>query len=245
MVEIPIASSVRIRYAKGMWNSQRDAVKATNRSAPARASSAADRAYEELLAMLMSRSLSTGEVIMERRLASTFGISRTPMREALRRLEGEGLIERQASGALIVREMTVRDVIEALNIRQLLESEGAAIAATRMPIDAVDKLIARIEKLRKVTTPDAGQHWTLDDDIHDGIAAATGNELLRSIIRLLRQRSQMFNLVRLPDRLEPGCKEHIKLLKAIRARNADTAREAMTTHLEMAKAAIVKNLKVF
>jgi hypothetical protein len=77
---------------------------------------ASDRAYSTLLDMIVTRVLPTGAVLREQRLAKIACVSRTPLREALNRLEGEGLVVRQANRGLVVKPITVRDYIEALHV---------------------------------------------------------------------------------------------------------------------------------
>ena len=100
-------------------------------------------AYGALLDMILRGSIAPGELVTERQIAALLGMSRTPVREAVRRLEGEGTLERQRSGALIVRPYSMEEFLQALAVRRLLEGEAARLAAGKVSpelIDAVTRL---------------------------------------------------------------------------------------------------------
>ena len=82
------------------------------------------RAYDLLLGILLAGELRPNDVVMERRLAEKLGISRTPLREAIRRLEGEKLLERQKGGTIVVSPMSVEGFLNILSVRRLLEGEA-------------------------------------------------------------------------------------------------------------------------
>lgn len=136
--------------------------------------SASGRAYSTLLDMIVTHELPTGTVLREKLLAETVGVSRTPLREALNRLEGEGLVARQSNRSLIVKPITVRDYIEALHVRRLLEVEAASRAVGRLAPETIDHLCARIHDLMADPEPSVRDHWSVDDAVHDAIAQAGG-----------------------------------------------------------------------
>jgi DNA-binding GntR family transcriptional regulator len=138
--------------------------------------------------------------------------------------------------------MTVREFIEALHVRRLLEPEAAALAATRMSAEDILDLKHQVEDLMNQSNPSPGHHWSVDDNIHAAIAGAADNDLMTEIICNLRHKTRIFNLKRMPDRFLPGCREHLILLDALLARDADAARVAMTTHIDNVKASILAKL---
>ena len=91
--------------------------------------SLSDQAYERLLDMLLAGELAAGDILQERRLAEALAISRTPVREALSRLESDGLLTRLRGRLLTVRQFTAAEFMDALNVRKLLELEAASLAA--------------------------------------------------------------------------------------------------------------------
>ena len=209
---------------------------------PSPDTTAAGAAYNAVLDRILTRELTPGAVLHEIRLAETLGVSRTPLREALRRLEGEGLVGRNGGRSLVVQSITVREYIEALHVRRLLESEAAFLAAEKIDPDLVADLRARICAMMQSGEPTPGDHWTLDDDIHGALARASGNDLLAAIVQALRRKTRLFNLKRMPNRFLPGCREHLTILDALDRRDGARARAAMAAHLDNVKASILDKL---
>jgi DNA-binding GntR family transcriptional regulator len=198
--------------------------------------------YARLLEMLESRRLPPDAAIAERRLASELGVSRTPLREALRRLEGEGWLARRNDGALAVRRLDVEEMLEVLQVRRLLEPEAAAIAAGRVPARLVAELRARVHRLLASGDPADPERAALDQALHRAIGEACGNRTLDATIADLRRRTVLFATRRLPERLEPVCAEHLAILQALDAGDAVAARAAMATHIDNTRAGILRRL---
>ncbi|RZL99467.1 MAG: GntR family transcriptional regulator, partial [Variovorax sp.] len=95
--------------------------------------SVSEQTYQALLALIAERALEPGDAIEERRLAERFEVSRTPMRAAISRLLGEGVLQQRPNGMLVVREVGLTEYLELLSLRVLLEGEAASLAATRAP----------------------------------------------------------------------------------------------------------------
>jgi DNA-binding GntR family transcriptional regulator len=208
----------------------------------ASARSLSERAYERLLDMLLSGELPAGTILQERRLAVALKISRTPIREALGRLEAEGLVSRQL-GRLMTVQISVQAYIEILNVRKLLEVEAAGLAASRK-IDktSAENVRAAIWALMETPSPTPAQHWAVDDMVHGVICRAGDNALLASMLRDLRRRTHVFNTRRIPSRLRPGCLEHLAIIDAVAAGDAAKARALMAEHIDNVKEAIVEQL---
>ena len=103
-------------------------------------SRAADRAYEGIRGMILSGELSAGSQLGEEAIAEMFGVSRTPVRDALRRLEGELLVKRNDSQRSFVADWSLGDVADAFELRGMLESRAASRAAERMDDAALQRL---------------------------------------------------------------------------------------------------------
>jgi DNA-binding GntR family transcriptional regulator len=194
-----------------------------------------DRARHALLEMIHARKILPGEILEERRLAAELGLSRTPLRAALNLLEGEGLLERLSNRALRVVEVTTEDYLEILYLRKLLDSVAAAQAAATISAADLLKLKERIQKNLARRSPSLEEHLAIDFELHDLIAAATGNRLLRSIIDDLHRRARLRNVERLPPRIAESGAEHLAIIDALLKRNSDQARAAMLTHLDNVK----------
>lgn len=201
-----------------------------------------ERVYQQLLDLILRRELPSGSVLQERRLAERLGVSRTPVREALGRLEREGLISRDASRVLVVRGLSTRGVIEALNVRRLLEGEATTLATGRIPEAELDAVEAAIARLMAQPSPTVDEDWEIDNLLHGAIAAHSGNSLLARLIGELRLKTHMFNVERIPERFAVGHREHLEIVEALRAKDATRARALVETHIENVKKSIIAML---
>lgn len=205
-------------------------------------SSLSDLAYEKLLGLMLSGELPGGTPLQERKLALRLGVSRTPMREALARLESKGLVERQLNRYLIVRQLSMREFVEVLNVRRLLESEAAGLAATRAPLAEISEARKLVTDLLTATDVTAAMAWAADEAVHSLIARHSGNSILAQTARELRQRTHMFETRRIPNRTLDSCAEHLALLQALEERDAIRARRLADEHLENVKKHVIDKL---
>lgn len=193
-------------------------------------------AYHRLLDMIMSGELRTGAVVQERRLAKALNISRTPLREALFRLEGEGLLIRQQEGVLQVKSVTLQDYRDAMRVRMVIECEAARLAAGNMPASRIAAIRSRIEAVLRTVeaqgSPVREELDDVDDAVHHAVADASDNPLLAELIRTVRRRSRLFGLEHRPARLRATCAEHGAILDAIAAGDCKAAAETMSHHLQ-------------
>jgi DNA-binding GntR family transcriptional regulator len=165
-----------------------------------------------------------------------------PLREALRRLEGEGWLGRRSDGALAVRRLDVEEMLDVLQVRRMLEPEAAAAAAGRVPAPVLQALRDRVAGLLATGDPLSPERGAIDQALHLAIGEACGNRVLAATVAELRRRSVLFATRRLPERLEPVCAEHMAILDALLAGEADAARAAMAAHLENTRAGIMRRL---
>lgn len=205
------------------------------------------QAYEQILNLILEGQVEPGGTISERRLTETLNMSRTPVRDALLMLEGEGLLIRHGSRGLQVKQMKLEDYMDALQIRKMIEPEAARLAAGRMPVDGLDALIRTLESLledarKGQEKPERNIVRDVDDGIHGGIADAAGNPQLAQLIRSLRRQTQIFDLRSVPERLDSTCQEHIAILRAVRDNRPDDAAKAMREHLDGVRDSIIRRL---
>ncbi|BBK29375.1 DNA-binding GntR family transcriptional regulator [Stella humosa] len=202
-----------------------------------------DRAYDQLLDRMLEGVFAAGTLLQERALAEMLGISRTPVREALAKLESEGFVTRHAGRLLVVREVPLQELMEILHVRAILETEAAGIAAGRVGADELRALRRLFEAQLQGPLPDGGDFWAADDRLHGVIVDAAGNAVLAVTVRTLRRRTRMFNLKRLPERLVPGCHEHLAIVDALERGDGEAARTAMATHLDNTRRSILAKLE--
>ncbi len=209
---------------------------------PAPRESLSQIAYESVFDMILSRELAGGTIIQERKLATSLGISRTPMREALVRLEGEGWLTRLTDRLLSVKVVDLKEFLQALYVRRLLESEAACIAATSMSDEQIDRLTQALYEFEHVKDPKNELHWIFDNDLHNSITAASQNPVLAKIVSDLRKMTYLFEAQTIPQRLGPGIKEHRAILKALKDRDPKAAANAMCHHLDRVRAGVMDRL---
>ncbi|SIT00960.1 DNA-binding transcriptional regulator, GntR family [Achromobacter sp. MFA1 R4] len=198
-----------------------------------------DEAYSTMLDMIQLGQLPINQPLQERNLASALGVSRTPLREAMSRLIGAGFAVRTARGQLIVPEPSLRQYLEIFQMRVLLEGDAAAAAATRMAPEQAAALLEQVSEIRRRNEATHEENHRVDNLLHDSIAQASGNRLMAQTIHDLRIKARCFDQNGAPERLIPGCDEHMAVLQAILDRNPEAARAAMQAHLSKVRVGLV------
>ncbi|WP_254792145.1 GntR family transcriptional regulator [Achromobacter sp. NFACC18-2] len=198
-----------------------------------------DEAYSTMLDMIQLGQLPINQPLQERNLASALGVSRTPLREAMSRLIGAGFAVRTARGQLIVPEPSLRQYLEIFQMRVLLEGDAAAAAATRMAPEQAAALLEQVSEIRRRNEATHEENHRVDNLLHDSIAQASGNRLMAQTIHDLRIKARCFDQNGAPERLIPGCDEHMAVLQAILDRNPEAARAAMQAHLSNVRVGLV------
>lgn len=188
-----------------------------------------DRAYAVVRRLILQRELSGGEVIVEGRLAERLQMSRTPLREALLRLEGEGLLVRANARSYAVRRITASHYFQCLQVRERLESQAVSLAMGRVPVDEVTALRKNILALD--SSQQGFSHWQADDEIHALFARASGNAMLAETIAHLRVLCRLFEVVDPFNRIEDDRREHLAILDAYVAGKEKAAEAAVVAHL--------------
>ncbi len=205
----------------------------------------AEETYHRLLNMIALGRIPRDVPLQERTLAAALGVSRTPLREAISRLIGGGFASRAGRGQLMVKEPSLRDYLSILQLRQLLEGESAASATGRMPPALAASLITQIEQHRVAHDGSIYENHRIDNLVHMTIAAHSGNTMLEQMIFDLRIKARSFDQNGTAARFEPGCEEHIAILRHIGNGDAEGARAAMVRHLAQVRAGIVARFTEF
>lgn len=198
--------------------------------------------YERLIEILMSGELRPGDVITERKMAEQLNASRTPVREALGRLEAEGLVYKQASRGVTVSPFSAEKFIEILNVRQLLEGEAARLAAGHLDAAEINNIRRHQAELAANPEPNLTEIWRADDVLHGAIAKASGNELLANMIRDLRRLTHVFNAYRNVGRKGFTSQDTEALLSALEQGDSAAAQRAMIAHIVAVKTRIIDRL---
>jgi len=201
-------------------------------------------AYVRLKQCIMSGELLPGTQLSLLELAARYGMSRTPVRDALNALAQEGLVEVIPRRGYFVSGVTVRDVEDAFQLRLILESATAELAAPRISETEIERL-SRLSR-RYIAGDIESYRMFLDEnrEFHLSIARATGNRLLAEAVERVLDHVQRFLVLRLDLSTDADemLAEHRLLLHAFRARDVERAREAMRLAIEHARAAVLESI---
>jgi len=196
---------------------------------------------------IMNGTLQPRERLMEIQMAEELGVSRTPIREALRKLELEGFIVMVPRKGAYVSDLSFKDIADVFEIRAALEGLAAGLAAERITeeeLERMERLL--VEKQEAITQDDIGKLVDVDTKFHELMYQASRNVRLGSIISNLREQIQRFRLTSLsyPGRNKLSLEEHKKIVEAIQARDYQLARQLATEHIENAENVLIECIKL-
>jgi DNA-binding GntR family transcriptional regulator len=200
---------------------------------------AADRAYLAIRGLIVSLELAPGAVIDERELMERLGLGRTPVREALRQLAQEQLVEVFPRRGMFVTGVDVRDLARISEVRAALEPEAARLAAERATDEERYELADLSDQIKR-----GAELMGLDERIHRAIYAAAHNDLMEKTLGeyyVLALRIWMIALDR-DEALEDAVEAHRDLIQAIVVGNGDRAASLMQDHVENFETAMRKVL---
>jgi len=177
-----------------------------------------------------------GQRLTEEQLAGEMDVSRTPVREALRRLEQEGLVRVLPRQGCIVRRLTLDEARQVYEIRAALEGLAARSAATGMDAQALGDLRQTLERSRRVIEhEDISGLVTHNNRFHDLVVDAAHNPLLDKILGSLRSQVNLLRVTlwaTVPERSSQTLQEHALIYEALASRDEDRAERAAKTHIE-------------
>jgi DNA-binding GntR family transcriptional regulator len=205
-------------------------------AASARASHA-DRVYGELRDRLLRGEVAIGQRLVEEQLASEFRTSRTPVREALRRLEGDGHLVRAPAGGLRPNLPNVRSMSQVYEVRLVIEDLCVRRAVAEQDRPLLEAIRADWIALRD-EDPAASAHGPgfvhADESFHRRIAEAAGNELAARVLREINDRIRLMRIhdFTTEDRVRATITEHLEIVDAILARDAEAAASFMRAHVQ-------------
>jgi len=184
--------------------------------------------------MIRQGILLKGEKVKEIDLCHELGVSRTPVREALRTLRSEGLIDLIPQKGAFVSEPPIEKITEMLDVMALLEGEAARLTTDKLTTTELSKLEVMHDKLEThFQNNDIEKYLQVNFVYHRLIQEMAGNETLSNIIESLRDKILLYRSKQLniEGRFEASLQEHRDLLKAFQAKDADEAEEVMKRHL--------------
>lgn len=194
----------------------------------------ADWAYDEIRRYIMDGVIPPGTRLIEKKLTTSLGISRTPLREALRRLEQDGLIERHIGGGLSVTELTFDEIKEILGIRAVLEGHCAALAAQRISADELAALFrTHDDAADAIRDEDLQSLNEANTRFHDGINAASGSRRCVAMVNGIRESVLRYRSEALSNETtrKRSFEEHLEILTAIKEHDPERAEKLMRAHI--------------
>lgn len=201
---------------------------------------------EILREAIVSGLLRPGEKLMEAQLAEEMGISRTPVREAIRKLELEGFVQIMPRRGAVVAEFSEDDILDTFQIRRALEPLAVELAITRLSADDLTELRKILEEEAvSIETGNLESMVEKDVEFHDIIYQAAGNQRLIQIMNNLREQVSRFRFVSIGGRGRTGdvLEEHGKVLEALEKRDLAEARERIIEHINRTEAALLQAIR--
>lgn len=201
-------------------------------------------AYERLIAEIRTGQLKPGDRLTETDLATRLGISRTPVREAIRALEADGLVDHQPRAGARIRKLDYAEVTELYEMRVVLEGTAARFAARA----AYDSELAELEEITAdmaAALDDPERLYHANRHFHSVLLNAARNRFLIRSVEAVQKTLLILGRSTLEeaDRARGAISEHRAILSALRAHDGDAAEAAMRTHIEAAHKARLRQLR--
>ncbi|BAF58278.1 MAG: GntR family transcriptional regulator [Pelotomaculum sp.] len=201
--------------------------------------------FESLREAIILGRLKPGERLMEIQLAEEMGVSRTPVREAIRKLELEGFVVMVPRKGAYVAGISLKDIADVFEVRAALEGLAAGLAAERITEEEMDELERSLLKISTGVEEDFNAIVEGDSSFHDLIYKASRNQRLVSIITHLKEQIHRFRMTSLsqPGRTKIALDEHKMIVEAICDRNVELAQTLAREHVENAEQSLLNALR--
>lgn len=202
---------------------------------------------ERLREAILNRTLKPGDRVVEAELAQVFNVSRTPVREALRVLEAEGLLRRIPRKGLFVRGITREDVVEIYSIRIALESLAVSIAVERITPVEISRLAKLVDQMKKYTeSKESDKLFSVCQEFNDILVRASRMPRLIKLVKVYMEYLEQFRAISMAkhERQVAALREHEEILRAVVNRNPQEAEMAVKRHLRGALEAFLKEERI-
>lgn len=197
------------------------------------------RAYNEVKRLLISGEFEPGSFLSERQLSLRLGMSKTPVHVALKRLELEGFLSVSPQQGVVVRVMSIQEIVEHYEMRQAIESFVVRKLAGKLSNEQIERLHDSLaEQSNSLLTEVTPRSVELDANFHLALTEFVANSQLTRLMEQSRERIHqvIFRAVELdPQRMRDSLEEHTRIVEAIIQGDATRSSELMTEHLERGK----------
>lgn len=220
----------------GLYSEMEDQISATIK----------DKVYKTIKKDICSGVYSPGQWLQEKELTENLGVSRSPIREALRMLVSDGIVVEIPNKGVFVREFTVRDIQEIFDMRLMMESYAIGRCAKRFSDDQREKLESIIKDMEKShREKDLAAYIDCDTKLHNTIIEMSGNKLLADCYRRVRTMTQRFRIYSLNNtqRFDESVSEHAQIVQYILSGNTGRAQMINSRHLELARDKILEYIE--
>ena len=204
-----------------------------------------DVVFNTLRKAILKGELKPGERLMEIALADKLGVSRTPIREAMRKLELEGLVVMVPRKGAQVANITEKDLNDVLEVRIALENMAIEKACARMTKEDIEELESAAKDFQKIIASGSLVEMAeADEEFHEKIYRASGNARLMQVLSNLREQIYRYRIEYLKDEdtRQQLVQEHAMMTRAIRERDVEKAQELSFEHLENQRKAIIHSI---
>ncbi len=203
------------------------------------------QAYEQIKHEIITLRFRPGEYLNEAQVSKLLKIGRTPVHQALNRLMLEGMVEVIPRKGVIVKAVSLNDILEMIDVRIINESYCARLAAARAGESDIAEMERILDEAEKTATDsDTDRQMLLDRDFHNALSRAAGNAVLTDFVRTLHDSSLRFWFISLRDPVHHIAvkEQHRAILEAIKRSSPDAASNAVRNHIESFRSHIMQHL---
>lgn len=194
----------------------------------------ANQVYESIRDNIINGAYKSGHALNEIEIAENYGVSRTPVREAFRRLEKDMIVVSKPGRGVFVIEPSIQDVIEIIQLRMSLEGMAARLATDNADENELAKLLSSFPEVEEYLKPDQyNQAYEAGIELHDFIVENCNNQRLKVLITNLQSQFAITTSLNasIRGRHQKAYREHLAIIKAMLSRDSDGAEEAMRNHM--------------
>ena len=205
-----------------------------------------EQVYNIIKEDIITGKLKPGEWLQETKLAEMLNVSRSPVREVLKELVGEGLLENIPNKGVFVKTLSIKDIYNIFEFREVMEGyaiKKASNLATHEDLETLDQIY--IELVKAYENGDVNEYCKIDTKLHDALFIISGNEIIYNIVNNVYPLLQPFRIISLNSkgRFEESLDEHKGIIEGIKEKDYKKSLEFNTKHLNLARDVIIEHIK--
>ena len=216
------------------------------RITPLRKENLGSQVFEQIKGMILRGEIHPGSRMIESEIALSMGISRTPVREAVHKLEAEGLLTPLPKGGYVVRGLTISDIEDSFDTRSMLESFAGYLAAIRHAENEIMPLELKIDEFQRyLDRGDLGRLTTINTEFHEALYALSRSPRLIRMIHGLRDEIYFLRKIILnsEEMARLSSKDHRQIIEAIKQREAENVERQLKEHILRGKDFVLNEIK--